>query len=115
MLPIRLSGPKADVVIAAPELDGLSNGNALRGNRRRSNPRNMLGSLSGAPSPRAGRPGSRSRGAGRARGGRIGRGLSQAAEALLGMGVEFDGDEAVAVCPISQTSDFPAAPMSSLC
>ena len=60
-----------------------------------------MGSLgAGAASPtaaRAGRPGSRSRGAGRARGGRIGRGLSQAAEALLGMGVEFDGEEALAV------------------
>ena len=67
-----------------------------------------------APSPRAGRPGSRSRGAGRARGGRIGRGLSQAAEALLGMGVEFDGDEVVAVCPISRPLTSRCT-MSSLC
>ena len=81
----------------------MSNGNAARMNRRRSNPRSMLGfGGAGAGSPmagRAGRPGSRSRGAGRARGGRIGRGLSQAAEALLGMGVELDGDEIMAVCP----------------
>lgn len=75
----------------------------------------MGGSIgAGAASPtaaRAGRPGSRSRGAGRARGGRIGRGLSQAAEALLGMGVEFDGEEALAVClNLKHLGDWSAQP-----
>lgn len=83
------------------DLDGMSNGNATRANRRRSNPRSMLapvGAAAASPTAaRAGRPGSRSRGAARGRGGRIGRGLSQAAEALLGMGVEYDGDEVMAV------------------
>jgi hypothetical protein len=88
----------------------MSNGNAARMNRRRSNPKSMLGSgAAGAGSPmagRAGRPGSRSRGAGRARGGRIGRGLSQAAEALLGMGVEIDADEVMAVCPSQSDKNY---------
>lgn len=86
----------------------MSNGNATRANRRRSNPRSMLGAggpVAASPTAgRAGRPGSRTRGAGRARGGRIGRGLSQAAEALLGMGVEFDGDEVMAVAPCLETT-----------
>ena len=76
-----------------------------RMNRRRSNSQEHAG-LRWAPEPaspmagRAGRPGSRSPGRwARTRGGRIGRGLSQAAEALLGMGVELDGDEIMAVCP----------------
>jgi hypothetical protein len=74
-------------------MDMMSNGNGGRGGRRRSN----LRSLGSAQLPARGRGGGRSRGGGRARG-RIGRGLSQAAEALLGMGGEFDQDENMTVC-----------------
>lgn len=76
-------------------MDTLSNGNGGRGSsRRRSNQRTLSGSA--LMPARGGRGGSRSRGGGRARG-RIGRGLSQAAEALLGMGGEYDQDEAMTV------------------
>ena len=87
------SGGESDGGGYGPGMDTISNGNGGRGGRRRSNQR-PIGS---APLSGRGRGGSRGRGAGRARG-RIGRGLSQAAEALLGMGGEYDQDEAMTVC-----------------
>ena len=86
------SGGESDGGGYGPGMDAISNGNGGRGGRRRTNQR-PVGSaqLSGR-----GRGGNRGRGAGRARG-RIGRGLSQAAEALLGMGGEYDQDEAMTV------------------
>jgi hypothetical protein len=86
------SGGESDGGGYGPSMDGISNGNGGRGGRRRSNQRPVgSAALSGR-----GRGASRGRGAGRARG-RIGRGLSQAAEALLGMGGEYDQDEAMTV------------------
>lgn len=82
-------------------LDVASNGNGARGSRRRaSSQRADSGAAQAArrgASSAAGRgrgvPGGRNRG-------RIGRGLSQAAEALLGMGGEYDQDEAMTVCSV---------------
>ena len=86
------SGGESDGGGYGPGMDGISNGNGGRGGRRRSNHRPVgSAALSGR-----GRGANRGRGAGRARG-RIGRGLSQAAEALLGMGGEYDQDEAMTV------------------
>lgn len=92
------SGGESDGGGYGPGMDTVSNGNGGRGSRRRSNQRAALGS---APMAGRGRGGSRGRGAGRARG-RIGRGLSQAAEALLGMGGEYDQDEAMTVSTVGR-------------